>query len=164
MKGLFIFLATLLFATTGMSAPAAPNLLFSFMFCAAQTPHTGLHCSDIKFVYRGAYGLCSSWANQNNLPLQGVYYNRNIKKLSDKQEDICASLEGNKGKWQCLIIEDCGMTSSIGPIDKIVFSLTGDVEAARDKCVDKGWLSYKNALKAINHGCKIAPDAVEMMH
>jgi hypothetical protein len=167
MNFFLLLTTTILLLSTSTKTKASENnmeLYFSNMFCAAQTQHTGLICSDIRFSYRGEESFCQTWANQMNLPLAGVFYDRNRGALLDKQADICASLDGNRGKWSCLIIEDCGATSSIAPIGKTIFSLSGDVVKARDKCVDYGWLSYKNALKNINHGCKIAPDAIELMH
>lgn len=133
-------------------------------FCAAQTQFQGVRCSDVKFTYASflAYRRCQLWANNENLPLINsfTYFSKMI--ALDKQREVCDSIPG-KGKWQCFVIEDCGTTSSISPIDTRIFAPSGQTETARDECVNVGWQQYKQALINVNHGCKIAPDAVELM-
>jgi hypothetical protein len=133
-------------------------------FCAVETPHEGIFCSNARFVWSSylAHQQCKVWANQQNLPLLSTFTLGRKNTALAKQREVCDSLPG-KGKWQCFVIEDCGTTSSISPIDTRIFAPSGDTEEARDECVRVGWKDYKDALINVNHGCKIAPDAVEMM-
>lgn len=156
MKIIFITSA-LLFSLTSLAQA-------KWSFCAVETPHQGVYCNDVQFVWSSylAHQKCKLWANQQNLPLLSTFTFGLKKTAIAKQREVCDSLPG-KGKWQCFVIEDCGTTSSISPIDTRVFAPSGDTEEARDECVRVGWQSYRDALINTNHGCKIAPDAVEMM-
>lgn len=133
-------------------------------FCAGQTQYQGVHCSNISFSFATflAHQKCQIWAQNENLPLIKTFSFNYQKAALNKQREICDSIP-NKGKWQCYVIEDCGTTSSISPIDVRIFAPSGQSEVARDECVKVGWNEYKQALINVNHGCKIAPDAVELM-
>lgn len=149
---------TLLCLSLGSSAEA------KWSFCAGQTEHEGVYCSNVRFSWISYFAnqKCQNWANQEDLPLLATYTFNLKKSAFSKQREVCDSLPG-KGKWQCFIIEDCGTTSSISPIDTRVFAPSGDTDLARDNCVKIAWESYKDALVNMNHGCKIAPDAVEII-
>jgi hypothetical protein len=157
MKNLFLI------AIMAMALPAMAEAKWSF--CAVETPHEGVHCSNAKFTYSSyiAHQKCQLWANGQNLPLLSTFTVNTKKAAIDKQEEVCDSLPG-KGKWQCFKIEDCGMSSSISPIDKRVFAPTGATEQARDECVRRGWKIFSQSLIDLPHGCKLAPDAVQMMY
>lgn len=149
---------------TMLALSVGSNAEAKWSFCAGQTQHEGVYCSNVRFTWTSyfAHQRCQNWASQEGIPLLSTY-TLNLKKTAfAKQREICDSLPG-QGKWQCFIIEDCGDTSSVSPIDTRIFAPSGDTELARDRCVQIGWQAYKDALVNVNHGCKIAPDAVEMM-
>lgn len=150
----------LLFLLLLVSSP----IYAKWSFCSAQTQFQGVHCSDVNYTFAAFFAQrkCQLWAQNENLPLISTFTFYTKKAALNKQREICDSIP-NKGKWQCYIIEDCGTTSSISPIDTRVFAPTGDTEFARDECVKIGIEFYKQALINVNHGCKIAPDAVQLM-
>ena len=134
-----------------------------FMFCAVETQHEGVLCSEIKRIRFGfmAHGICQQFASNNDANYLMNFQNRSRKYLAAKQLDVCDKLPG-KAKWSCFVIEDCGMSSSISPIGVDAFAPSGNAEQARDNCVVNGWAEYRQALINVNHGCKIAPDAAEL--
>lgn len=142
-----------------------PSMAFAkWSFCAGQTQFQGVHCSNVAFTFSAYWAnkKCQNWASNENIPLINSYTFFNKDAALSKQREICDSIP-DKGKWQCFVIEDCGDTSSISPIDTRVFAISGDTEFARDECVRVGWQAYRQALINANHGCKIAPDAVQLM-
>ncbi len=168
MKVLLLLVGLLVFLP--MSSQAAPADVNSpsaikYMFCAAETQHEGIICSEIRKIRFGIFNLikCQRFAADNNAQHLMAFQNSKKKILKEKQLEVCDMLPG-KSKWACFKIEDCGMSSSISPLGGIeAFAPFGNVEQARDNCVMNGWVQYRQALIDVNHGCKIAPDAVEMM-
>lgn len=150
-------MALALLASAPLQAKAA-----KYRFCAGESQHEGVMCSLIKYsIPYVSAKFCKAWAMQNNVNYLGSFSDSNRARLEEKQRDICDYLPGLR-KWSCFVIEDCGMSSSLSPIGVQVFAPSGDVEQARDACVNVGWNIYKQKLIDVSHGCKIAPDAAEL--
>lgn len=171
MKGFFIILALLMFlpfvGQSRVNELSDYNDIdaIKFMFCAGETQHEGVLCSDIMNYTFPVLSTrrCRIWVSDNNLTNMKIYKASSKNLLEAKQLEVCDRLL-NKSKWTCFIIEDCGMTSSISPLGGVqAFAPSGDVEQARDNCVINGWPEFQQALIGVNHGCKIAPDAAELM-
>ncbi len=128
-------------------------------FCALETPHEGIKCSEIKKSLVGMAGrLCASWASEEGLPLAGTFSNTSAQELYVKQKEVCDFLPG-KGKWACFLEQRCETTSSLSPVGMHVFSPAGDKAAARALCVQDAWSAYQTALMSLPSDCLMGPDA-----
>jgi len=139
----------------------AQNIPMKNYFCALDAGHQGVLCSEIKKgVAFLAPRVCAAWAQEQGMPLAGVFSNANADELYKEQKEVCDSLPG-KAKWHCYMIVDCGNSSSEEFVGE-VFAPLQDLAGAKAKCVDDAWPVYKNALKNLGVNCKMAPDAVAL--
>ena len=156
MKNVMILVVWFLVSLTG--AEAQTRAMRSY-FCAVETPHEGIKCSEIKKSLLGvSRRLCVSWAAGEGLPLVGTFTNTSAGALYNQQKEVCDFLPG-KGKWSCFLEQRCEASSSLSPVGMYVFSPAGDKAAARALCVQDAWAAYQAALMSLPSDCLMGPDA-----
>jgi hypothetical protein len=136
-------------------------------FCWAKT-NSGVHCTAIKPA-PSFYLLtlqCKQYGVGLGASVYGTYRNTDVTALQQKQEEGCNDVAG-LSKYDCFLEDRCetpdGVTSSISPIHRSVFSAGGDTETARKACVSQAPTEYLSALSGAGAQCLVGARAVETL-
>jgi hypothetical protein len=147
-----------------LAAKANADLPYYSGFCWAETS-SGVHCSPIypsPSVPIQNYA-CAKFAASLGSTHSGGFRNTNVNALILAQEQNCNDVN-QQPKFDCFLEERCdeagGVTSSLSPLHRSVFSQSGNVDLARKACVDKAQSLYSDALKSAGLNCLIGARAV----
>jgi hypothetical protein len=133
-------------------------------FCWAEVP-SGVQCSPIKasLSYPTQGFACRQYALALGSTHSGFFRDTDPDRLREKQEETCNYVD-HQPKWGCFLEVRCetpeGVTSSLSPLGKFVFSPAGDPDAARKACVSGSQDLYLGALQAAGSACLVGARAV----
>ena len=133
-------------------------------FCWAQLT-SGVYCTPILFSPSVAVQkfACAQYAASMGSTQSGWFRNTSVDALGLSQESNC-NYVNNLPKYDCFLEERCeisgNVTSSWSPINRSVFSTSGDSDLARKACVTKASSAYIGALKNTPFNCLIGARAV----
>jgi hypothetical protein len=133
-------------------------------FCWAQLS-SGVYCTKIarSLSYSIQGFACRQYALALGASSSGFFRDTDSARLRQKQEEGC-NYVAQQPKWQCFVETRCetsdGVTSSLAPIGRAVFSPVGDSEAARVACVSDFGPIYLESLKGASNSCLVGARAV----
>ncbi len=156
MKLFFVILFTLVLNARADAAPSG--------FCWAQLS-SGVYCTQIAYspsVFLLSY-QCKQYAAGMGAGTSGYFRNTDVNALQQKQEEGC-NYVANNPKYSCFLEERCetsgGVTSSLSPINRSVFSPSGDADLARKACLARAPEAYLDAMTSAPLECLVGARAV----
>ena len=136
-------------------------------FCWANVAG-GVQCSPIKasLSYPTQSFACRQYALALGATRSGFFRDTDPARLLLKQEETCNYVD-HQPKWGCFLEVRCevpgGVTSSLSPLGRFVFSPAGDSDLARKACVTEARDLYLESLRAAGEGCLVGARAVMVL-